>query len=113
MEAIVNKYTFSEKLRAYFDLTKFRLSSTVVFSGAVGFIMGSAALNYGLLALFAVAAFLTTAAANIVNQIIEKDLDVLMKRTSSFRAIIYKRSCDIWSDMFVGFAVYFGLFLQY
>ncbi|WP_304238019.1 heme o synthase [Jiulongibacter sediminis] len=83
MEAIVNKYTFSEKLRAYFDLTKFRLSSTVVFSGAVGFIMGSAALNYGLLALFAVAAFLTTAAANIVNQIIEKDLDVLMKRTSS------------------------------
>ena len=83
MEVIVNKYSLSEKLKAYFDLTKFRLSSTVVFSGAVGFIMGSTVLNYGFLVLFAIAAFLTTAAANIVNQIIEKDLDVLMKRTSS------------------------------
>ncbi len=81
MTEVVSNSFFS-KTRAIFDLTKFRLSSTVVFSGAVGFVLGSTVVNYSMLALFAVAAFLTTAAANIVNQIWEKDLDKLMKRTA-------------------------------
>lgn len=81
MTEVVSNSFFS-KTRAFFDLTKFRLSSTVVFSGAVGFVLGSTVVNYSMLALFAVAAFLTTAAANIVNQIWEKDLDKLMKRTA-------------------------------
>ncbi len=70
------------KARAFFDLSKFRLSSTVVFSGTFGFILGAHALDVQGLLLFALAAFFTTAAANTVNQILEKDLDVLMKRTS-------------------------------
>ena len=73
---------WKEKARAYFDLTKFRLSSTVVFSGAFGFILGSTVLSISHLLVFSVAAFLTTAAANTVNQIIEKELDILMKRTA-------------------------------
>ncbi|MCL4119560.1 UNVERIFIED_CONTAM: hypothetical protein GTU68_028697 [Idotea baltica] len=43
--------------------------------------LGATTVNYGSLALFAFAAFLTTAAANVVNQIWEKDLDKLMTRT--------------------------------
>ncbi len=81
MTEVVSNSFFS-KTRAFFDITKFRLSSTVVFSGAVGFVLGSTVVNYSMLTLFAVAAFLTTAAANIVNQIWEKDLDKLMKRTA-------------------------------
>ncbi|RFS16483.1 heme o synthase [Emticicia sp. C21] len=69
------------KLKALYDITKFRLSATVVFSGAFGFILGSDKLDWIKLVLFCIAAFSTTAAANIINQIIEKDLDVLMKRT--------------------------------
>lgn len=72
-----------EKLRAYFDLTKFRLSMTVVFSAGFGYYLGAAEVNWTLLVLFCISAFATTAAANIINQIIEKDLDKLMNRTQN------------------------------
>ena len=100
--------SWREKVRAYFDLTKFRLSSTVVFSGAFGFILGAPVLEFRYLLLFALAAFFTTAAANVVNQIIEKDLDVLMKRTSSrplpsgrlnvTEATLFATSCLLFSQ---------------
>jgi len=83
MKGLLNISVVKETVRAYFDLTKFRLSSTVVFSSAIGFMLGSTSIHYGLLVLFALAAFLTTAAANVVNQIWEKDLDKLMSRTEN------------------------------
>ena len=70
------------KSKAYFDITKFRLSSTVVFSALFGFGIGSEKFDLLKVILFAIASFLTTAAANVINQIIEKDLDALMKRTN-------------------------------
>ncbi len=72
---------FAQKFRAYFDLTKFRLSSTVVFSSAIGFTLASDKIVWSKLILFSIAAFATTAAANIINQIIERNLDKLMTRT--------------------------------
>jgi heme o synthase len=83
MNEVLNINIFTIKVKAYFDLTKFRLSSTVVFSSAIGFMLGATTIKYGSLRLFAVAAFLTTAAANVVNQIWEKDLDKLMTRTEN------------------------------
>lgn len=84
MEEVINyKSNISDKARAYFDLTKFRLSMTVVFSAAFGYYLGATVVDWGLLALFCLASFTTTAAANIINQIIEKDLDKLMNRTSN------------------------------
>ncbi|MCR9062457.1 MAG: heme o synthase [Cytophagales bacterium] len=116
MTEVVSNSFFS-KTRAFFDLTKFRLSSTVVFSGAVGFVLGSTVVNYSMLALFAVAAFLTTAAANIVNQIWEKDLDKLMKRTaerplpsgrlSVYEAIVFGAIC-LFTALFI-LAYFFNL----
>lgn len=74
--------TFSAvKLQGYFKLTKFRLSSTVVFSGLFGFILATENYDIVKILLFGIAAFFTTACANIINQIIEKDLDKLMTRT--------------------------------
>ncbi|MCP9768811.1 protoheme IX farnesyltransferase [Lacihabitans sp. LS3-19] len=75
--------SFSEKLRAYFDLTKFRLSITVVFSSCFGFTLASNDVNYFHLFLFGIAAFSITAAANIINQIKEIELDKLMSRTEN------------------------------
>lgn len=84
MIALISYSThIKEKLRAYFDLTKFRLSMTVVFSAGFGYYLGATEVNWTLLALFCLAAFATTAAANIINQIIEKDLDKLMNRTQN------------------------------
>jgi heme o synthase len=72
----------AQKAKAYYDLTKFRLSMTVVFSGAFGFCLASGKIDWLKVLLFSIAAFATTAAANIINQIIEIDLDKLMKRTA-------------------------------
>jgi protoheme IX farnesyltransferase len=81
MSLTISQNIISQKIKAYYDITKFRLSSTVVFSGAFGFIIASDKIDWIKLPLFCIAAFATTAAANIINQIIEKDLDKLMKRT--------------------------------
>lgn len=83
MSLIVSENIFAQKIKAYYDLTKFRLSSTVVFSSAIGFTLAVDKIDWVKLILFSTAAFATTAAANIINQIIEKDLDKLMSRTEN------------------------------
>ena len=83
MNLIVSENIFAQKFRAYFDLTKFKLSSTVVFSSAIGFTLASDKIVWSKLLLFSIAAFATTASANIINQIIERNLDKLMTRTEN------------------------------
>ncbi len=75
--------TFAEKAKAYYDLTKFRLSATVAFSGGFGYCLGVEHLNWLYLALFLVATLCTTFSANVINQVIEIELDKLMKRTAN------------------------------
>jgi protoheme IX farnesyltransferase len=71
------------KARAYFDLLKCRLSLTVAFSGAFGYLLASAQpVDWTKLTVFSLGGFFITGAANILNQMIEKDLDKLMSRTS-------------------------------
>jgi protoheme IX farnesyltransferase len=71
----------SSKIRAYFELMKLRLAWLVAFSGAFGYSLGIEKVEVQPLVIFLMAAFAITGAANIINQIIEKDLDKLMKRT--------------------------------
>jgi heme o synthase len=75
------KISFGKKSRAYFDLTKFRLSITVVFSSCFGYSLYANDLNLVELLIFGFAAFCITASANIINQIKEIELDKLMSRT--------------------------------
>ncbi|PTX19295.1 protoheme IX farnesyltransferase [Pontibacter mucosus] len=70
------------KATAYFQLLKFRLSLTVAFSSAIGFILGNPNARWFDIGLVMLGGLLVTGAANIINQIIEKDLDKLMKRTA-------------------------------
>ncbi|MCY7410888.1 MAG: heme o synthase [Chitinophagales bacterium] len=72
----------SSKLKDYAQLFKFRLSSLVVFSAAIGFLMAANG-NWSApqFVLFCLAGFLVTASANALNQVIEKDYDLLMNRT--------------------------------
>ena len=74
--------TLAHKARAYYDLTKFRLSATVAFSGGFGYCLGADRVEVLMLLLFIIATLCTTFSANIINQVIEKDLDKLMKRTA-------------------------------
>ncbi len=70
------------KARAYFQLLKFRLSLTVAFSSAIGYMLRVAEFQWSNVLLVMLGGLLVTGSANIINQIHEKDLDKLMTRTA-------------------------------
>jgi protoheme IX farnesyltransferase len=82
---ISQKGFWAQKLNDYKQLTKFSLSMTVAFSAALGFLYGSDILviNWPSFALFVLAGLMIACASNILNEIIEKDTDKLMDRTSA------------------------------
>tara|TARA_R110002072_G_scaffold172042_2_gene325827 strand:+ start:4705 stop:5610 length:906 start_codon:yes stop_codon:yes gene_type:complete len=80
MEIVVSKPSVRQKIKAYIVFTKFRLSALVIVSALTGylFVGGSDGLTITYLL---IGGMLVTAASNGANQIWEKDLDKLMKRT--------------------------------
>jgi protoheme IX farnesyltransferase len=83
MTSAVASLSIGEKVRVLFELLKFRLAALIAFSGAMGYCLGAKDVSWQKLVLFVVASIGITGAANIINQIIEKDLDKMMKRTAS------------------------------
>lgn len=69
------------KLKQYISFTKFRLSFLVVISALSGYLFNGGS-DYYEIFLLMVGGMLVTAASNGTNQIWEKDIDILMKRTS-------------------------------
>ncbi|WP_159021880.1 heme o synthase [Formosa sp. L2A11] len=63
------------------EITKMRLSISVVFSSLTGYLLGIDTVDIKTLILLAVGGYFMVGASNSFNQIIEKDLDVLMDRT--------------------------------
>ena len=70
------------KASAYFQLLKFRLSATVSFSSAIGFLLARPDATWVNTTLVILGGLLVTGSANIINQILEKDLDKMMSRTA-------------------------------
>ncbi len=66
-------------------MVKFRLSATVVLSSVLAYMVALGAGTFSWWHIFVLTAggFLTTAAANILNEILEKDYDKLMTRTKA------------------------------
>lgn len=75
-------FTGKSRVKHYFQLLKFRLSFTVAFSSGIGYLLGNRDFNWVEALLVMFGGFLVTGSANIINQILEKDLDKLMKRTA-------------------------------
>jgi protoheme IX farnesyltransferase len=72
----------SEKLRAYVELTKPRITTLVVLTAAAGFCLGSAGgIDYVALLNMAVGVALLSSGIATLNQYIERDTDALMRRT--------------------------------
>jgi len=71
------------KARAYFQLLKFRLSFTVAFSSAIGYLLGAREISWSRALLVILGGLLVTGSANIINQVFEKDLDKKMRRTEA------------------------------
>ena len=65
------------------ELTKFRLTLSVVFSSFISYFLGATEINYIQLFYLVSGGILIVSSSNIFNQIIEIDLDKLMKRTQN------------------------------
>ena len=63
------------------QITKAGLAFSVVFSSIAGYILGADRIDITVLLLLSVGGYLMVGASNAFNQVIEKDLDALMKRT--------------------------------
>ncbi|WP_224488582.1 heme o synthase [Robertkochia flava] len=63
------------------QLTKAGLAFSVVFSSLAGYMLGADRLDLTVIMLLAVGGYFMVGASNAFNQVIEKDLDALMKRT--------------------------------
>ncbi len=69
-------------VRDFLELTKMRLTTMVVFSAVLGYVIAAdGAINIIPMLVLAVGGFCVAGAANAINQVLEKDYDSLMTRT--------------------------------
>ncbi len=72
----------STKIKDYFQLIKFTLNITVVFSSVMSYLLvPNVGFNLKMVLLLAIGGLLVTGSANTINQIYEKESDARMKRT--------------------------------
>jgi protoheme IX farnesyltransferase len=111
-EAVVKEGSaVSRKLRDYYLLMKFTLSFTVVFSCVISYLLvpGVRFDLVSVLLLFA-GGLLVTGSANAINQVVEKDTDALMHRTSRRPVAAGRMSADeAWT--FAGVSGIIGIFV--
>jgi protoheme IX farnesyltransferase len=69
------------KIKDYSQLAKLRLSSTVVFSALVGYLLAVDQVDYKILIMLLVGGFMVVASSNGFNQVYERNTDKLMDRT--------------------------------
>lgn len=70
------------KFKDYLALAKLRLASLVVFSAVLGYFMAAETVNFLHLTYLIIGGFLVTGSSNAFNQVIEREADKKMKRTS-------------------------------
>jgi protoheme IX farnesyltransferase len=68
-------------VKNFTEITKIRLSISVVFSSVAGYLLGADSIDFFILFLLCLGGYCMVGASNVFNQIIERDLDALMNRT--------------------------------
>jgi len=75
--------TMTAKLGAYAAFTKLRLTSLVVISSIIGYGIGAVSFSWMEVFWLSLSGILVTGASNGFNQVIERDVDLLMNRTKN------------------------------
>lgn len=100
---------WGQGVRDWALLVKFRLSLMVLFSALISFgIVGGSQAAWGRWLLLAVGGFLVTGAANALNQVLEREYDMLMKRTAN-RPVAAGRMSVSTAVLWAGFMAAAGL----
>lgn len=76
-------HSISLAIEDFKQITKAGLSFSVVFSSVAGYLLGADTINFTTLTLLCFGGYFMVGASNAYNQIIERDLDALMKRTAN------------------------------
>ncbi|MVM40136.1 protoheme IX farnesyltransferase [Spirosoma sp. HMF3257] len=115
MEKVVATALLNNKAKAYIELLKLKLTLAVVFSGVFGYCLAIEQISWWKIAILIIASIGMTGAANIINQIIEKDSDKVMKRTAvrplptgrltvreaaTFAFVLFSASCYLYVQFF-------------
>lgn len=106
----------AQKMRDYFQLVKFTLSFTVVFSCVICYLLAPNVQVHNtdtvikVIELF-IAGMLVTGSANAINQAVEKDTDAMMKRTGKRPVASGRMSADE-AFTFAGIAGLLGVFMM-
>ena len=106
----------AQKMKDYFQLVKFTLSFTVVFSCVICYLLAPNIQVHNsdtvikVIELF-IAGMLVTGSANAINQAVEKDTDALMKRTGK-RPVASGRMAVGEAFAFAGIAGFAGVFMM-
>src|SRR5690554_7173615 len=80
--SVTSSASFTQSILSNFkEITKFRLSVSVVFASVAGYLLGADSIDFFVLFLLCVGGYFMVGASNVFNQIIERDLDALMDRT--------------------------------
>jgi heme o synthase len=83
-QAIISReLTLKARVADFSQLVKFRLTFTVVLSAVICFLMASESVDYTKLIALTIGGFFVVGSANGINQIIERNFDKLMTRTSN------------------------------
>lgn len=70
-------------IKDFKEITKMRLALSVVFSSVAGYLLGAETIDWSIVLLLSLGGYFMVGASNAYNQIIEKDLDILMNRTKN------------------------------
>ena len=83
LETVTKSNSFATVIDDFKQLTKVGLAISVVFSSIAGYLLGADEISFLVLAQLAIGGYFMVGASNAFNQVIEKDLDALMKRTQN------------------------------
>ncbi|OAD46644.1 heme o synthase [Polaribacter atrinae] len=107
-----NKISMQAIISDFKQLTKVGLSLSVVFSSVAGYLLAIDVVNYFTLLLLAIGGFFMVGASNAFNQIIEKDTDLIMKRTQNRPLPTGRMSVNVALTIAILFTI-FGLSILY
>lgn len=106
----LTKSRTQSKLTDYSQLIKLNLSALVVFSAVIGYLFAAPSFDGVKVLLLIVAGLLVTGASNAINEILERDTDKLMDRTS-IRPLPSGRMSLIEAILFAGITGILGILM--
>lgn len=83
MESSLTKSPYRNIIADFKEITKLRLSVSVVFSSIAGYFIGAELVDFVTVLLLAIGGYFLVGASNAFNQVMERDLDALMDRTKN------------------------------